>query len=521
MKSILNDFQERRRQKQHRQKQGRLNAAEALAQLPQENLLLPLALLKDGQKNASTVGVAAERLGHMLVVGPPDSGCSWHLTHTLRLWPFAALVVDPTDLQYRRTGQTRQVHYGTVFHTPGYKFHLGGYYSLHDPLDAQRLHRYLMFPCQPDDRDGANRALSLFIAIGRFAAVKQRNGVRVLLDAANSNVRAVLQGLEQVEAAREHLYQFTDGLNAAEAVREPAVAAHFAAFARLLQPYQSHYDMVCPLPTGHDGLVIPPGWVKQKCTLYLTHDEEVLRETVGMFAAIISALLRYHMTHGDYRPLLLVLNQTMALRLRHLDSLLEMVGKYGIVVLLYVPSLAGLRSVVGAEQLPGFLTYFAHQIWYAPREPETAEILSGLYGTKLSTNKQNSPSPGYEQENGERKGATTEPVLTPVEMMALPRDNVVVLTQTARQVRFIAQATEPPFSVAPLPPPLPPRPKFQVRKIPDWLPQLPRKAEPPWKTQVPSSKSEKPEQSTKAEPGNRTAADAEPNSHKRKQGRFR
>lgn len=63
----------------------------------------------------------------------------------------------------------------------------------------------------------------------------------------------------------------------------------------------------------------------------------------------MAGLVRYHLSHGDQKQLLRVLDINTASQIPHFLRLLDMVGDYGITVLLWAPSWDA-RGLVAGEQ---------------------------------------------------------------------------------------------------------------------------------------------------------------------------
>ena len=454
LKKMVKQRQFRQQQEQYRLGQGRLTAAEAAAQLSGE-AAIPLVTVQPDKGEAVTVGMDGQPFGgHLLVMAPP-TGC-WvdQIMYTLSQWPDAALVVDTGGKLHGCTGHFRQKFFGPVYTLPGYKLDLGRYYRFWNERQARKLHGYLMPPYSPEDRQQIERSTALFTAVGHYAYARKRNALHVLLDVASCDLLRALAGLETVPHARFYVRQFSKGQAPEAAIHDPDVVQVFSLFARQLQRYQDYYDM---FDTEPEIEVIPQNWVQQRGTLYLTFDQIRLTEIGGLVTAVVAGLVRHHLSHGDYKKLLLVLDVDTAGQIRHFTRLLQMVADYGITVILLAPSWPALCSLAGEEKVAQFAGHFSNQLWYPPHDEATAQQMSQLLGSQLGLD-----------------SATKEPVSSPEEILAWPSDEVLVLLRRERPYRFIGKRLTLPMALyhyqAPLLPPVgTPAPRHYL----DWLPSLP------------------------------------------------
>lgn len=463
-----------------RKAQGQLDNEEVVEKLAAD-VGIPLAMVKDRKKKVVNVGLdfhTAE--GHALVSGPTRSGKGLHLTQTLLQWPAAAVVVDPKGEQYRRTAALRAKHYGPVYHLPGDAIKLSHLYNLLNSDDIKDLHDQLLQPEQDSQRIFADKSLSLFEAVGHFAQKRRRDAVRVLLDAASDEFSTVLRGLESIPAARREARKFTNDLAPEIFNQDRFVASAYGTFTTRLYNYQKHIDTIAPRRSFN---CVPLDWVQKKATIYITYNLTELQGVGGVVAAILAGLMRYHMaqTSLPYRMLVAV-DELAAVRLRNLETYLATVGSYGITMLLYTQSIAQLEGIYGRAGTEAILANTAHQVWYPPNEIETARRISALYGTKRHANRSFSSARRYAtggSQTGQSNGyldysvgqtMREEALLRPTEVMALPKDQVIVITEKDRQYRFVGQRVNPLDQVKNAP--LPPTPRQVVpaeRVYTEWL----------------------------------------------------
>lgn len=429
----------RREQEEHRLAQGRLTEAEAAEQLSLNLPAAPLATVQDDKGTSVLVGLDQfdKYRGHTLVIAPPHLPWQEQLTEVLRAWPDAALVVDPQGIQHSLTGARRRLLHGPVYTLPGHHFQLDYYYRIWHEDEARRLHGYLMSPKDSRQQELVDRTLSLFVACGHYGYTLKRNLIQVLLDAAASNMLDVLTGLEAVPLARQAARQFSKGLSPAEAVHDQTTAAAFTCFSRQLQRYQEQFQTIT---MDFPEEVISRDWVDNHSTIYLTYDHETLAELKGLMAAIITGLVRYHLSHGQYRPMLLVIESVIAGCIQHFNEFLRLCHTYGIVVLLYAQTSDDVALLSGGEPIGSILGHFRHQLWYGTTDPKTADRMAVIYGTQLAATCLTCQH--REQSEGETAGQpspATQAAMTPAEFMALPEDRVLVATHRQQLYRFIGR----------------------------------------------------------------------------------
>lgn len=450
---IQRTWQFRRQQKLHRLAQGRLTTQEAAVQLAGEGHI-PLAAITNGHSQPVTLNIPLDTDGHLLLVAPPDSGWQAQIARTLAQWPGAAIVVDPGRRLYQQTGYWRQRAWGPVYPIPGYRVNLAHYFPIWQEAAAWQLHHYLMPPTPPAERWQLDRAADLFTAIGLYSHEHKLNPLRVLLNAAISPMLQVLVALETADLAQHHVRLFTKGQSPWQALDDPEVVQCFTLFGRQLHRYQGLYHAFTTLK-GRD--ILPEKWAQAKGTVYLTYPETTWPEMAGLTAALVDGLFSAHCRYGNYEPMLLVLDAALAQRLSNFPAWLTMAAAYGVTIILKAASLAELHLLAPDEDGAGLAGQFAHQVWYPSHDQQTAEHMTWLYGSQLRQTDEGHPLP-------------PEPVLTPPELLAWPRERVMVYTRQERPYRFLAESVTVPADWPQRPPPLSPQSAAEPRDFASWLP---------------------------------------------------
>lgn len=446
---------------------------------------VPLTQIDEG-KDTALLGLDYEKSeGHVMVVAPTRAGKGLHLTDTLRHYPGPALIVDPKGEQFQRTAALRR-QLGPVYRIPGHQVHLSAYYRhLRDRDETIELHTHLLRPWASSEPIFAEKALSLFTAVGLYAQAKQLNPIRLLLDLAESNPVEALTALRTVEAARRHVDIFTNGASPQAYQEDKFVTSALGNFTTRLAPYQKHIDTIAPLDLQRRDLIVPPDWASQNGTVYITYSLNDLRAVGGVVAATVAAILRYQMRQTQKQKMLVAIDELPAVGLRNIADYLSTCGGYGITLLLYVQSVAQLQELYGREGLRAILSNCDHQLWYPAAEMETARFMSELYGTTMKANPMQSASRSARQQQDKEGKAQMQmsnnqgaswswregAALSPNEMMALPKGQVLATTLADQRYVFLGQRLNSIHLFDRLPPPDGlhlPQPLYRPRQYTDW-----------------------------------------------------
>lgn len=447
---------------------------------------IPLTQIVDGNETV-LLGLDSQTAeGHVMVVAPTRAGKGLHLTDTLLHYQGPALVVDPKGEQFQRTAVWRS-RLGPIYRIPGHQLHLSAYYRhLRDRDEVIELHAHLLRPWASSEPIFAEKALSLFTAVGLYAQTKRLNPIRVLLDLAESNPVQSLAALRTVETARRHVDIFTNGAAPNAYQDDKFVTSALGNFTTRMAPYQKHVDTIAPPDLHRREQIIPPDWVSQNATIYITYNLNDLQAVGGVVAATIAAILRYQIRHSSKQKMLVAIDELPSVGLRNMANYLSTCGGYGITLLLYVQSVAQLHEIYGREGVRAILANCDHQVWYPAAEIETAKLMSELYGTTMKASPMQSASRSARQQQDKdgkaqlqtsnnqgaswswREGAA----LSPNEMVALPKGQVLVTTLADQRYIFLGQRLNPIHLFDQLPPPDRlhlPQPSYRPRRYTDWL----------------------------------------------------
>jgi type IV secretory pathway TraG/TraD family ATPase VirD4 len=294
------------------------------------------------------------------------------------------------------------------------------------------------------------------------------NPLRVLLDAADCDPVEVLLALESVPAAKKYVRLFTDGLPPQKYHDNRFATSAYGTFTTMLGGYQKHIDTIAPRQNG--PTVIPLDWAASGATIYITYSLNDLQGVGGVVAAIMAAFMRYQIRQKRQERILVAIDELPAVGLYNVTNYLATAGGYGITMLLYAQAMSQLQERYGSNGTQSILANSAHQLWYPPADMETAKVMSELYGTVYKPMHSKATSRRFYQDNNQNgqnfvdhrqgQGWEIRPALAPSEMMSLPKEKVLVLTQKERQYRFIGDRLDPIHLFDQLAPP-PVLPEFQ------------------------------------------------------------
>jgi hypothetical protein len=296
---------------------------------------------------------------------------------------------------------------------------------------------------------------------------------------AEGNLVEVLTALRALPDARRRVDAFTNGTPVKSCYEDRFVTSAWGNFTTQLLPYQKHVDTIAP--ESRDG-VVPPEWVRQRATIYVTYNLTDLNAVSGVVAAIVAALLRYQIQGGRKDRLLVAIDELPAVQLHNVTDYLPLCAGYGITMLLYAQSVAQLDALYRRGGTQTIVSNCGHQLWYPAGDMETARAMSELYGLTLKAAPAHTVSAGTR--GAQSAGAQTStqssssswswregPALLPAEMRALPQGQVLATMEGDRRYIFVGQRLNPIPRLATLPPPDGldlPRPVYGARRYPDW-----------------------------------------------------
>ncbi|MCG8352548.1 MAG: TraG/TraD/VirD4 family protein [Chloroflexales bacterium] len=224
-------------------------------------------------------------------------------------------------------------------------------------------------------------------------------------------------------------------------------------------------------PNGQPQRGVPPSWAQAQMSLYITYPLEQLAVASPIIAAALAGLIRGQMRWGERVPVLLLIDEAPTVALQNLPTYLATMGGYGVTALVYAQNLTQLDAVYGPAQARALLSNCLHQLYYVPRDLETARHMSDLLGDAEYQQRSIAQHPEVRADGLSTPPAqttipqprgnvsyTTTPQrrrrLAPEQMLGLSADTVLCLSRQGKQsVTFLGERLDPRSQLAVLPPP--------------------------------------------------------------------
>src|SRR5262249_18558946 len=128
---------------------------------------------------------------------------------------------------------------------------------------------------------------------------------------------------------------------------------------------------------------IPPDWADRNATIYLTYPLTSLEVVGPLAAAIVSGLMRQLLAHPARTRVLFPLDEMPSVALPHLAGYLATVGGAGMTFVLYAQALPQIEAIYGREAALSILANCPHQVFFPPKDSQTAAHVSRAYGTRF------------------------------------------------------------------------------------------------------------------------------------------
>lgn len=390
--------------------------------------------------------------GHVGIIAPTRSGKGLHLTEALLAWPGGAVVVDPKAEQWVRTAGWRARHIGPVYRVPAIGIDLLDYFNLADALDLQELHKHLLRPWMDKESIFAEKALALFQAAHQVGQATSQHPLWLLAEWSQLPVTEVVQ------AAKRHaprpIAVFLDGDDLEETSLNRFTQSAWGTFTTRFGPFVPHIDTVTRGAVTGD-------WAEQQATIYITYPLDQLAVAGALISAIIAGLIKGQMRQaqqGYKHHTLFAIDELPTVALFNLDTYLATVGSSGVTVLSYIQALSQLYDIYGQHKSLSILANWHHQIYYPPREPQTAKYVSEMFGAELqytsATSISRSTGGKSSRQTSVSEQQSIQPALSVPQVLALPESTTVLFTTLAgAQYRALAERLNPIPRLAQLPPP--------------------------------------------------------------------
>jgi hypothetical protein len=224
---------------------------------------------------------------------------------------------------------------------------------------------------------------------------------------------------------------FTNGRDPADSVNDRFATSAWGTFTTKFAPFLPHIESL-------SKNTIPEDWAERKGSIFITWPMHHLKAVGPMVSAMIAGLLRQRMQRPR-QPVLFAIDEAPAVALGNLADYMATVGGYGVTLLLYAQSVPQMLGVYREADVRAVLGNCHHQVWYPPRDTETAQMISTVFGTRVEM-APSAYSPGGSTMPGTGASTRYRPALEDAQVMSLHERAVVVITAG---LRFIGQRLDP------------------------------------------------------------------------------
>jgi type IV secretory pathway TraG/TraD family ATPase VirD4 len=101
-------------------------------------------------------------------------------------------------------------------------------------------------------------------------------------------------------------------------------------------------------------------------------------------AALLAGLVRQLLANPPGKRVLFAIDEMPTVGLPNLTGYLATVGGVGLTMVLYAQALSQIEDVYGHEAALSILSNCTSQLFFPPREPHTAELISRSFGSRLT-----------------------------------------------------------------------------------------------------------------------------------------
>ncbi len=228
---------------------------------------------------------------------------------------------------------------------------------------------------------------------------------------------------------------FTDGAAPDKIGDNRFALSAWGTFSTRFAPFAAHIDTVTTA-------TVPADWARGNATIYVTYPLQSQVAVGPLAAALVAGLTRHLLTHPPGTRTLFAIDEMPTVALPHLTSSLATVGGAGMTMVLYAQSFPQIEATYGHEEALSILSNCTSQIYFPPRDPRTAELISQAFGTRLEIAEQrgwntqaNLPFPLPQSSYSTRY----HPALDVGEVLALPAGAVALFSRGLRHLAWGSQ----------------------------------------------------------------------------------
>lgn len=396
---------------------------------------LLLALL-----NRRLIGIKTSELrlelGHVLICGPTRTGKSQHLICNLINWSGSVVVVDIKGELHRLTSGHRKRFSNVVILDPsGFGQRYDPFADIGDSAEAlQTAAEVALQSYQDSEPIFAQRGANAVIAARRAAHLLGEPTLPYLYNVTRWGLWHFIETLRQIddEQVSASLVRFVGRdirtLEEKDIEDDRFLNSSWSTITSKLTPLLT--KGVLKMTSGFDFSARQ--LLEKPTTLYLRFSEAELDSNKHIFRltllAIITAILRYKDQNPDKEtiPILLGLDEAGRVQIPRLDDLVATAAGRDISALVYVQDLSKFAGTYGEANAKAILSNCDTQVFYPPKDLETARYISSSCGAQSRRVQSFSKEPGMFETKRYTYSEAKRELITPDEVRQLGRENVIV-----------------------------------------------------------------------------------------------
>jgi type IV secretory pathway TraG/TraD family ATPase VirD4 len=125
-------------------------------------------------------------------------------------------------------------------------------------------------------------------------------------------------------------------------------------------------------------------WAQDNASIYITYPLQSQNAVGPLAAALLAGLVRQLLANPPGKRVLFAIDEMPTVGLPNLTGYLATVGGVGLTMVLYAQALSQIEDVYGHEAALSILSNCTSQLFFPPREPHTAELISRSFGSRLT-----------------------------------------------------------------------------------------------------------------------------------------
>jgi type IV secretion system protein VirD4 len=377
-------------------------------------------------------------LGHILICGPTRTGKSQQLICNLINWSGSVVVVDIKGELHRLTSGHRARFSNVVVLDPsGFGQRYDPFVDIGGSAEALQTAAEVVLQTEQDKEPVfAQRGANAVIAARRAAHLLGKPTLPYLYEVTRWGLWHFINTLRQIddEQVSANLVRFVGRdvrtMNESDIAEDRFLNSSWSTITSKLTPLLT--EGVLKMTSGFDFSARQ--LLGQPTTLYLRFSEAELDSNKHIFRltllAIITAILRYkdQNPHKETIPILLGLDEAGRVHIPRLDDLVATAAGRDISALVYVQDLSKFAGTYGEANAKAILSNCDTQLFYPPKDLETARYISSSCGAQSRRVRSFSKEPGMFETKRYTYSEAKRELITPDEVRQLGRENIIVFT---------------------------------------------------------------------------------------------